>query len=117
MYWRGVITGAFVLFACLSTLQGQDHKLRISLTRASNVSSAAIGKALDAHCPNIVITVDVQKADYLLEAIDTGAGPGRNPYKFTLFEHDGDRVFSTETARLKSAVKDVCNFIRKHDPR
>ena len=90
----------------------QDHKLRVSLTSSSNVAAAPIGKSLDKYCPEVVITVDEQKANYLLEAIDTGAGKARKPYKFTLFDPDGDRAFSTETSGLDSAVKDVCGFIR-----
>ena len=97
----------------LAPSQGQDHKVRISITASSNVSTSEIGKTLDTRCPDVTITVDPQKADYLLQAIYTGAGPARNPYKFTLFNRAGDRVFSTETARLSSATKDVCNFIRK----
>ena len=108
------LIGTLLLFACVSTSQGQDRKVRISLTGNSNVSAAEIGKALDVNCSGIVITVDPQKADYLLEAIYTGAGPARNPYKFTLYNHEGDRVFSTETARVKSATKDICSFIQKN---
>uniref|UniRef100_E6QIF0 Uncharacterized protein n=1 Tax=mine drainage metagenome TaxID=410659 RepID=E6QIF0_9ZZZZ len=71
-----------------------------------------MGKGLDHYCPTVIITDDAPKADYQLEAWDTGAGPGRKPYKFTLFRN-GDRVFSTETRSLAGAVKDVCGFISK----
>ena len=74
---------------------------------------AAIGKSLDSHCPAVAITLDEKRADYVLEAIDTGAGAARKPYKFTLFDSKGDRLFSTETRALNNAVKDVCGFIRK----
>ena len=105
---------AFVaLLIAMPCVQAQDHKLRVSLTPSSNVAAAPIGKSLDKHCPEVVVTVDQQRANYLLEAIDTGAGKARKPYKFTLFSPDGDRTFSTETAGLDSAVKDVCTYIRK----
>jgi len=81
----------------------QEHKLRIFITASSNVAAAPVGKSLDKHCPEVVVSVDQQKANYLLEAIDTGAGKARKPYKFTLFSPDGDRAFSTETALLDSA--------------
>ena len=80
----------------------------------SNVSKAEIGKALNSRCPDVAITVDPEKADYLLEAINTGAGPARKPYKFSLFNRAGDYVFSTETAHVDNSVKDVCRFIEKH---
>ena len=105
----------FLALAVLSVAQAQGQKLRISLTASSNVAAAPIGKSLDKHCPEVVVSVDRLRANYLLEAIDAGAGKARKPYKFTLFSPDGDRAFSTETAGLDSAVKDVCGFIRGHE--
>jgi hypothetical protein len=102
-----------VLFIFAGTCHAQDKRIRISITAKSNVSEAEIGKALNSHCPDVSITVDPEKADYLLEAIDTGAGPARKPYKFSLFNHGGDYVFSTQTARADNSVKDVCKFIEK----
>ena len=87
--------------------------IRISLTPRSNVSTSEVGKDLDKHCPSVVLVMDAEKADYLLEAWDTGAGAGRKPYKFTVFNRGGDRIFSTETRGLAGAVKDVCAFVSK----
>ncbi|SRR6266567_4290343 len=110
---------AIVLFLSAGTCNPQDHKIRIFLTgtdqtlgNSSNVSAAEIGKALDKHCPEAVLTIEQQRADYSLQAKNTGAGAARKPYKFTLFDATSDRVFSTETSRLDSAVKDVCAFVR-----
>jgi hypothetical protein len=112
-------TVAFLLF--VGPCRPQVQKLRIFITgtdqasgNRSNVSAAEIGKSLDKHCPELIITIEQQKADYLMEAINTGAGAGRKPYKFTVFQPNGDRLFSTETSRLDSAVKDVCGYIQKH---
>jgi len=114
---------AVVFFVFAATCQPQDHKVRIFLTgtdqtlgNRSNVSAAEVGKSLDKHCPEVVLTIEQGKAEYLLEARDTGAGPARKPYKFTLFGHSADRVFSTETSRVDSAVKDVCVYVQKHKP-
>ena len=107
-------TATLVLFILAGTCKAQDKKIRISVRGKSNVSNAEIGKALDSHCPNVSITVDPEKADYLLEAVYTGAGPARKPYKFSVFNRDGDFVFSTQTARVDNSVKDVCAFIEKH---
>jgi hypothetical protein len=112
---------AIAFLALGGTCHSQDNKTRIflmgtdqTLANSSNVSAAEIGKSLDKHCPGVVLTIQQQRADYLLEAKDTGAGPARKPYKFTLFDHTSDRVFSTETSRLDNAVKDVCVFVQKH---
>jgi hypothetical protein len=110
---RKLLAVVLLVLAYAGTCRAQDHKASIFLTDRSNVSQAEIGKSLDSHCPEVAITLDAKKPDYLLEAIDTHAGRARKPYKFTLFNPEGDRVFSTETARLNSAVKDVCGFIRK----
>lgn len=105
---------ALLPFVFAGTCRAQDNHVRISVTEKSNVSKAEIGKALNSHCRDVVITVEPEKADYLLEAIDTGAGPARKPYKFSLFNRGGDYVFSTETARVDNSVKDVCAFVEKH---
>ena len=104
---------AFLLLVFTVTCGAQDHTFRISLTMRSNVSTAEVGKSIDSHCPAMVITADSGKADYLLEAIATDTEPTER-YQFTLFNHDSDRVFSTETRVLDNAVKDVCTFIQKH---
>jgi hypothetical protein len=104
-----------LLIALAWARQAQEQKLRIYLTASSNVAAAPIGKSLDKHCPEVVVSVDKQRANYLLEAIDTGAGKARKPYKFTLVSPDGDRAFCTETAGLDSAVKDVCAYIWKRE--
>jgi hypothetical protein len=103
---------ALLLIAPCILAPGEPKKTRISLTARSNVSTSEVGKELDRRCPEITITDDPQRADYELEAWDTGAGPGRKPYKFTLFKN-GDRMFSTETRGLAGAVKDVCGFLTR----
>jgi hypothetical protein len=109
-----VLVGLALVGSALS----QD-KIRVTLTLRSNVSTSEIGKGLDKRCPNvilsnaIVLSDDTSKARYALEAWNTGDGPGRKPYKFTLFSN-GDRMFSTETRGISGAVKDVCDYIQKH---
>ena len=103
-----------LLLAFSSTGMAQTAQIRLSVTDNSNVSKAEIGKSLASHCSAVVITIDPNKADYELEAIYTGAGAARKPYKFSLFKPTGDYVFSTQTARLDNAVKDVCAFIGQH---
>jgi len=69
----------FLALGVPSVAQAQDQKLRISLTASSNVAAAPIGKSLDKHCPEVVVSVDKQRANYLLEAIETGAGKQESP--------------------------------------
>jgi hypothetical protein len=95
------------------TAGSAQDKIRIAITPRSNVSTTEVGKGLDKHCPSVVIADDPSKVHYTLEAWDTGAGPGRKPYKFTLFR-DGDRVFSSETRGVAGAVKNVCGYLQEH---
>jgi hypothetical protein len=101
---------AIAFLSLAATCRSQDHKTRIILTAESSVTTAEVGKSLDKHCPDVVLTIEQPKADFMLEAANKG---GRKPYKFTLFDHTGDRVFSTETTRLDNAVKDVCAYVQK----
>jgi hypothetical protein len=108
-----ILKYALLLLLMTAPAAAQSRQTRIILTPRSNVSTAEVGKELDHHCPVVVITEDAQKANYQLEAWDSGGGPGSKPYKFTLFNNNGDRVFSTETRGLAGAVKNVCGFIKK----
>lgn len=126
MVVRPMLIGRVIALALTIALQAgpgrtQTEKIRIFITgtdqasgNRSNVSAAEVGRVLDQRCPQAIITLERQKANYLLEAIDTHAGAARKPYKFTLFEPNGDRLFSTETSSLENAVKDVCGWIQKH---
>lgn len=104
-----------LMFLCALPAQQLPSSVRVALISRSNVSSSEIGKTLDSHCPNVTITALSERADFMLEAIDTGAGAGRKPYKFTVFNANGDRVFSTETASIAGAVRGVCRFMLRSD--
>lgn len=106
-------SAAILLLLLCGTVNAQEKKTLIFVTDTSNVSKAEIGKSLSSDCPEVSVTIDQQKSAYSLEAVWTGAGPARKPYKFSLFNNGGEYVFSTQTARLNNAVKDVCIFVRK----
>jgi hypothetical protein len=77
-------------------------------------SSQEILKELSSKCVGVVLTDSQEKADYRLEAghawCCTPQGQSRG-YVFTLFNKEGDAVFSTKTHGLGNAVKDVCKAI------
>jgi len=84
----------------------QPRPVKLVLSPASRVPTADILKNLRVKCPNVSITLDSTKSDYMLEA---GGWPGN--YKFTMFKPGGQAVFATTTHMLSNAVKDVCHFI------
>lgn len=87
-----------------------DRPLKIFLSPASNIPKADIMKNLSDKCPNVSITLDPKKSDYMVEARWVGR------YDFTVFKHGGDAVYGTQTALLHNAVKDVCHYMNTHQP-
>lgn len=112
---KNIIAIVFAISISASIVFAQQHRIFLTTSDIERVgvTSSEVGKNLDKHCPSVVLTIDKSKADYLLEAIYNGDGPARHPYKFTLFNPSGDRIFSTETASLGGAMKGVCRFISK----
>src|SRR5437764_885250 len=93
-----------------SVMAQQPHSIHISVSPRSNVSALRLRKELEHRCVPVDIATDSEKAAYNLEALHTESG--RKRYNFIVFK-DGDRVFSTETHRIKDAVKDVCFYLEK----
>ena len=85
----------------------QPKPVNLVLSPASTIPTADILKNLRVKCPNVSITLDSTKSDYMLEA---GGWPGN--YKFTMFKPGGQAVFATTTHILSNAVKDICGFIK-----
>jgi hypothetical protein len=66
-------------------------------------------KTLNQRCPEITVTNNVEKADFVL-TLDHEGGKGllahRN--KVAVFNRDGDDIFSGSTRELGNSVKDAC---------
>lgn len=82
--------------------------LKIFLSPASNIPKPDIMKNLTDRCPNVSITSDPKRSDFMIEARWIGR------YEFTVFRHGGDAVYGTQTSFLHNAVKDVCHYINTH---
>jgi hypothetical protein len=71
--------------------------------------TAEIIKTLNERCPQITVTNNLEKADFVL-TLDHEGGKGllahRN--KVAVFNRDGDDVFSASTRELGNSVKDAC---------
>jgi hypothetical protein len=71
--------------------------------------TAEIIKTLNERCPQMTVTNNLQKADFVL-TLDHEGGKGllahRN--KVAVFNRDGDDVFSASTRELGNSVKDAC---------
>lgn len=71
--------------------------------------TAEIIKTLNERCPQIIVTNNTQKADFVL-VLDHEGGKGylRHRNKIAVFNRDGDDIFSNSTRELGNAVKDAC---------
>lgn len=84
----------------------QDKPLKLVLARQSTVDPVGIMKNLSQRCPNITLTTDQKRSDYMLYA-----GGWSGNYRFMVIAHGGDSVYATQTTLLSNAVKDVCRFL------
>jgi hypothetical protein len=71
--------------------------------------TAEIIKTLNQRCPEVTVTNNLQKADFVL-TLDHEGGKAllahRN--KVAVFNRDGDDIFSASTRELGNSVKDAC---------
>jgi len=71
--------------------------------------TAEIIKTLNQRCPELIVTNNLAKADFVL-TLDHEGGKGylQRHNKIAVFSRDGDDIFSGSTRELGSAVKDAC---------
>jgi len=106
---------------CGAALVAQQNTKRIFLSPKSNISTAQIAEGFSKYCPNVVLTQNDAKADYILEAAETVSadeGTTYNHWHFTLMNKDGDVLMTTHPEshfgkRFKHHFESVCNFVNK----
>src|SRR5262249_32534842 len=71
--------------------------------------TAEIIKTLNERCPEITVTNNLEKANFVL-TLDHEGGKGALAHrnKVAVFNHDGDDIYSGSTRELGNAVKDAC---------
>jgi hypothetical protein len=111
---RKLLLGLAILtmLAGAGSAKAQEKPLRVVIKPGSTVYRADIMKNLSEKCPNITITQDSKKSDFMLEAMGWSGN-----YHFTVYKHGGDAVYATQTQWLSNAVKDVCKYVNSHDLR
>jgi hypothetical protein len=63
------------------------------------------------HCPQVIITANRERADYVVRVEHEGANPAtlfERANKVAIFNKDEDLIFTHSTRFLSSAVKDAC---------
>jgi len=115
-----IFLSLFLLFA--SAPFAQQTQKRLFLSRKSNISTAQVAEGFSKYCPNVVLTQNEEKADYLLEAAETTTadeGTTHNTWHFTLMNKDGDVLMTTHpemhmlSNRFKHHFESVCKYLNK----
>lgn len=91
-----------------------DPRGSLAFTGGTSPQNIEVMKAFTRQCPNVVITSNREKADYVIrfdhdELNPTSAFVKGN--KVAVFNRDEDLVFTTSTRTLGTAVKGVCSAI------
>lgn len=92
---------------------------RVILSPKSNLDTASVSEGFAKYCPNVVVTENASKADYLLEASSKTTysdGDSSSHWHFTLLNKDGDVLMTTHpeahfTRRFKHHFESVCKYI------
>jgi len=76
--------------------------------------TAEIIKTFNERCASCVVTMNKEKADYVV-ILDHEGGKGfiRRDNKFVIFNKDGDAIRSGSTRSLGNAVKETCDALTK----
>jgi hypothetical protein len=89
---------------------GQDvpagRPLKLVLAKQSTIAMVDVMKDLSDRCPNVTLTTDPHRSDYMLYA-----GGISGDYRFMVIAKGGDTLYATKTVMLGNAVKDVCHFL------
>jgi hypothetical protein len=98
-------------------LSAQDTK-RLILSPKSNIDTSEIAEGFHKYCPNVLVTEDQTKADYVLEAAEVTTfdkGDSTRRWHFTLLSKDGDVLFTTHPkisfAGRAHHFEDTCKFL------
>lgn len=97
-----------LFFATIIDSQNLATK-RVMLSPKSNLDTASVSEGFSKYCPNVVVTENEAKADYVLEAVNKTTysdGDSSSHWHFTLMNKDGDVLMTTHPEQhFKDSVK------------
>jgi hypothetical protein len=109
---RKILLGLAIvaILAGAGSANAQAKPLKAVIKPGSTVPVPDILKNLGEKCPNVTITQNSRKSDFMLEAVGWSGN-----YHFTVYKRGGDAIYATQTQWLSNAIKDVCKFVNSHD--
>jgi hypothetical protein len=79
----------------------------VVLAPKSNIDTPTVSEGFAKYCPNVVVTENASKADYVLEALKS-----RGLWHLALLNKDGDLLMATHyTHSLNDHFKSACKYI------
>ena len=118
---KNIIVVLVIVTASIPVLVlGQDWAVKhVILSPKSNLDTASVSEGFAKYCPNVVVTENPSKADYLLEASSKTTysdGDSYSRWHFTLLSKDGDVLMTTHPEthfahRFKHHFVSVCKYI------
>ena len=86
-----------------------------SVKGGARPQTAEIIKTFRERCPNVTVTLNKEKADYIvLLEHEGGKDLIRRDNKVVIFDKEGDAIYSGSTRSLGNAVKDSCHAIQQN---
>jgi hypothetical protein len=80
--------------------------------------NAEIAKTFGERCPQLTVTINREKANYVVTLDhEGGKGPARKDNKWVFYSKDGDMIALGTTRSLRNSVKDACQAIMKENGR
>jgi len=93
---------------------GSSDGLAGGVRGGARPQTAEIIKTFNERCPDVLVTMKQEKADYVVVLQHEGGKElVRKDNKYAVFNRDGDAVKSGSTRSLGNAVKDSCLAILK----
>jgi|tagenome__1003787_1003787.scaffolds.fasta_scaffold18590509_1 hypothetical protein len=105
---------AAVIFVSVVTVAQTSATKYVVLSPKSNIDMAIISQGFAKSCPNVVITENAPKADYILEAKRTTDSQGDSHilWHFALLNKDGNLLMATHfTQNFEPHFGSVCKYI------
>ena len=82
---------AFLGLMSVTVLLGQANQKRIFLSPKSNITTAEIAEEFAKYCPDVTITQDAAKADYVLQEAETASEEKGTNYRLWSFTPTHER--------------------------
>jgi hypothetical protein len=116
---KNIFVVLVIVVASIPVLGQVSATKHVILSPKSNLDTASVSDGFAKYCPNVVVTENESKADYVLEASSKttySEGNSQSHWHFTLLNKDGDVLVTTHPEvhfrqMFKHHFESVCKYI------